>query len=151
MHNTHQEIITLIIAYTSAFVFMATAIAATLDMYNLLRLEPVIRRRLYAVLIVQIVGIALFSFKGFLDPKTVVEQAKNIKTPNQELLDYVEKTTKKSPHGDYSVPALAAAARGGIPYPIRLDDSACKARMHSIYIACGKRIQFDTIQVAEPI
>jgi hypothetical protein len=136
MHGTHQQIITLIVAYTCALVFIATAVAAVLDMYNRLRLEPAIRMRLYGILIIEIAAIAVFSFRGFLDPKTIVEEVKNNKTPNQELLEYVTKTTKKSIYGDYSVPALAAAARGGIPYPIRLDNSACKARMHSIYIVC---------------
>jgi hypothetical protein len=138
MHSTHQQIITLIIAYTCALVFIATAIAAVLDMYNRLRLEPEIRMRLYTVLIVEIVVIAVVSFRGFLDPSAIVEQVKNNNTPNQELLEYVTKTTKESIYGDYSVPALAAAARGGIPYPISLDDSSCKARMHSIYIAGGE-------------
>lgn len=138
MQGTHHEIITLAIAYTCVGVFIATAIAAVLDMYNVFRLEPEIRRRLYVVLIVEIVVIAVVSFKGFLDPSTVVEQVKNSKTPTQELLEYVAKTTKKSQYGGYSVPALAAAARGGIPYPITFDDSTCKARLHSIRIACGQ-------------
>ena len=138
MYSTHQQLITLAIAYTCLGVFIATAIAAVLDMFNFLRLAPEIRKRLHVVLIVEIVVIAVVSFKGFLDPSTVVDQVKSINTANQELSNYVAKSTKHSESDVQTARALAVAVKGGIPFPISFDRLECKGRLTSIRVACGQ-------------
>ena len=126
MYTTHQQLITLAIAYTCLGVFIATAIAAVLDMFNFLRLAPEVRKRLHVVLIIEIVVIAVVSFKGFLDPSTVVDQVKSINTANQELSNYVAKSTKTSESDVHTARALAVAVEGGIPFPISFDRPECK-------------------------
>ena len=138
MYTTHQQIITLIIAYTCLGLFLATAIAAVLDMFNVFRLAPEIRKKLHVVLIVEVVVIAVASFKGFLDPSTIVDQVKSINTANQELSNYVAKTTKNSESDVQTARALAVAVKGGIPFPITFDRPDCKGKLNSVRVACGQ-------------
>lgn len=76
----YRDLIVLIIAFTCVGVFVATAIASMLNLFNLLKLATDIRKKLHAVLIVEIVGIAVAAFAGFLNPKPIVEKVKDQKT-----------------------------------------------------------------------
>lgn len=69
----YRDLIVLIIAFTCVGVFVATAIASMLDLFNLLKLAPDIRRKLHIVLIVEIVGIAVAVFGGFLNPAPIAQ------------------------------------------------------------------------------
>jgi hypothetical protein len=66
MTDIHRELITLIIAYTCVGVFVATAVASVLNLFNALKLAADIRKKLHTALIVEIVGIAVGVFGGFL-------------------------------------------------------------------------------------
>lgn len=76
----YQDLIILIIAFTCVGLFVATAIASALDLFNLLKLAADIRKKLHTVLIVEVVGIAVAAFAGFLNPKPIVEKVEDQKT-----------------------------------------------------------------------
>jgi NAD/NADP transhydrogenase alpha subunit len=76
----YRDLIVLIIAFTCVGVFVATAIASVLDLFNLLKLAADIQKKLHTVLIVGVVGIAVAAFGGFLNPKPIVEKVEDQKT-----------------------------------------------------------------------
>jgi hypothetical protein len=65
MTDIHKELITLIIAHTCVGVFVATAVASVLNLFNLVKLAADIRKKLHTALIVEIVAIAVGVFGGF--------------------------------------------------------------------------------------
>lgn len=74
------KLIILIIAFTCVGVFIATAIASVLDLFNCLKLAPDIRKKLHAILLVEIVGISVGTFSGFLNPQTIVHKVESDKS-----------------------------------------------------------------------
>jgi hypothetical protein len=89
MTDIHKELITLIIAYTCVGVFVATAVASVLNLFNVLELAADIRKKLHAALIVEIVGISVGVFGGFLrlNPQPVANKITQLqeKTRNLEI------------------------------------------------------------------
>jgi len=74
MDTFSQHLIILIIAYICVGVFAATALATVLDLFNLLKLARDIRKKLHRVLVVEIGVIGVPWFRGFLNPKPIIEQ-----------------------------------------------------------------------------
>ena len=70
-----HDIVILIVVFTCVGLFVATAIASALDMFNLLRLQPDIRKKLHLVLVVEVVGICVTAFSGYINPTAVVAKA----------------------------------------------------------------------------
>jgi hypothetical protein len=89
MTDIHKELITLIIAYTCVGVFVATAVASVLNLFNVLKLAADIRKKLHAALIIEIVAIAVGVFGGLLrlNPQPVANQITQLqeKTRNLEI------------------------------------------------------------------
>lgn len=80
-----RDIVLLIIAFTCVGVFVATAVASVLDMFNLLKLAPDIRTKLHVVLIVEIVGICITAFSGLISPRAIVKMADALQKDNVGL------------------------------------------------------------------
>jgi hypothetical protein len=89
MTEIHKELITLIIAYTCMGVFVATALASVLDIFNVLKLAADIRKKLHVALIVEIVGIAVGVFGGFLrlNPQPVASKFAELQAKTRNLED----------------------------------------------------------------
>lgn len=62
----HKEIMTLIIGYTCVGVFVATAIITLLSLVGLLRINPDVKKKLFAILIVEVVSIGVALWKDFI-------------------------------------------------------------------------------------
>ena len=94
--NTNDLMI-LIIVFTCVGLFIATAIAVVLDLFNLLALEHNIRNKLHAVLVVEIVGIAVAAFAGYLNPYPMAQQLKRagaVEGENVQLSKQLTDATK---------------------------------------------------------
>ena len=87
MTDIHKELITLIIAYTCVAVFVATALASVFDLFNVLKLAADIRKKLHTALIVEIVGIAVGVFGGFLrfNPQPVANRITQLQEETRNL------------------------------------------------------------------
>lgn len=79
-----RDVTVLIITFTCVGVFVATAIASVLDLFNLLKLASDIRKKLHTVLLVEIVGISLAAFSGFMNPSKVVKKFDSVQKENTE-------------------------------------------------------------------
>lgn len=77
-----RDISALVITFTCVGVFVATAIASVLDLFNLLKLAPDIRKKLHAVLVVEIVGISIAAFSGLINPTRAVKKYEDVKEQN---------------------------------------------------------------------
>jgi len=86
--NAHQEIITLIIAYTCAGVFVATSVITVLSIINVIKIEQKAKNKLFAVLVVEILAIGVGTFAGFLNFSTKPVSDK------METLTIVEKSAR---------------------------------------------------------
>jgi hypothetical protein len=67
MMDTHIEIMKLAIGYACVGIFIATAIAAILSLYNILSLESDIKKKLNTVLLIEVVSISIAVFAGLLN------------------------------------------------------------------------------------
>lgn len=85
MNTIYHDLMILVIAFTCVGLFVATAIASALDLFNLLKLARDIRKKLHAVLLVEIVGISVAAFAGFLSPKRIVQKVEKVKSEKFEL------------------------------------------------------------------
>jgi hypothetical protein len=79
MKTIYHDLVILIIAFTCVGLFIATAIASTLDLFNWFKLAPDIRAKLHSVLVIEIVGICVAIFGGFLNPKPIAEKVQSQK------------------------------------------------------------------------
>jgi hypothetical protein len=82
-----NDLITLIIAFTCVGVFIATAIATVLDLFNLLQLERGIRKTLHKVLLAEIVVVSVAAYAGFLNPKPIVRTMERVDGLEKEVTD----------------------------------------------------------------
>lgn len=90
----------LIIAFTCVGLFVATAIASGLDLFNLLKLAPDIRKKLHAVLLVEIVGISVVAFAGFLNPKPIAQKVVSEKLQlEKQITDSTQAIMRAGPSG----------------------------------------------------
>ncbi len=64
----HRLIIELVITWTLVLVFIFTAIVTCLSLVGLVRIDPRVRKKLYAVIIIDVAVIAVGVFGGFLEP-----------------------------------------------------------------------------------
>jgi PleD family two-component response regulator len=78
-----HDIVILTIVFTCVGVFVATAVAAVLDMFNGLVLRRDIRKKLHGVLVVEVVGICVAGFSGFLNAGHVVDKAKTLQADSK--------------------------------------------------------------------
>lgn len=87
MHYDHRFIMTLVIGYTCVGVFVTTSIATTLSLLRLVDIDSSVRKRLYQILLLEVVSIALSVWSGFLalDPKPLKEHIEHLETSNQTL------------------------------------------------------------------
>ena len=93
----YQDLIRLIIAFTCVGVFIATALASVLDMFNLLRLQPDLRRKLQVALLIEIVGISTTAFAGFLNPTQIVDKVESQKTQlEKQIADSTRAAVRQS-------------------------------------------------------
>ena len=114
-----NDLIILIIAFTCVGLFIATAIATALDLFNLLKLAPDIRKKLHAVLLVEIAIVSVAAFKGFLNPKPIAQQIEKVeKVANEnnrlegQLTDSIKVIRKLDSHAlvaDFPVVDTASA------------------------------------------
>lgn len=96
----HKLILTLIIAYTAVGVFIATAIATVLSMFNLINLEKTLQSKLNKIVIAEIVIICLGAFSGFitLSPQKITSKIDTLNIQNKskiEHIDSIDKINKK--------------------------------------------------------
>lgn len=89
-NGIHYPLMGLIIGYACVGLFVATIIAAILDLFNIIRLQADIRKKLQTALVIQVVGIAVGWFSGALkfDPTKVQAQieTKAEKKVNEETV-----------------------------------------------------------------
>lgn len=74
MNYIYKHLIITVISFTCLGVFVATSIAAILDLFNKLKLAPDIRKLLQKVLLVEIVCICVAAFAGFLNPNLIINK-----------------------------------------------------------------------------
>lgn len=84
---SHQEIITLIIAYTCVGVFVATSIITVLSLINVLKIDPAAKNRLFAILIVEVIVIGVGTFSGFMkfDTKSLSDKVESLALSEKNL------------------------------------------------------------------
>jgi LytR cell envelope-related transcriptional attenuator len=85
--DTNYPLMGLIKGYTCAGVFVATSLAVVLDMFNLIRLAPDIRNKLYTALVFEVVVIGVGYFASIMkfNPQTAKSQIAN--TAEQKVVD----------------------------------------------------------------
>jgi uncharacterized membrane protein YqjE len=85
----HIDILQLLIAYTCVGVFIATAIITLLALVGLIPIKPGFLSRLFNILVVEIVVIAVAAFAGFLrlDPRPVAETVQQAAATQAELAE----------------------------------------------------------------
>lgn len=62
----HKEIMTLIVGYTCVGVFVATAIITILSLVGLLRIDPDAKKKLFSILVVEVVLIGVALWRDFI-------------------------------------------------------------------------------------
>ena len=123
MESTHREIITLIISYTCVGVFVATAFAAILNVFNLLTLDNGIRRKLQTILVIEVVIIAVSAFGGFLNPQPVLKRVEQAETVNEELGTLLDSSKQQS---GITYESLINSLDSGVPVRVFLEKNCPK-------------------------
>lgn len=88
-----NNLIILIIAFTCVGLFIATAIATVLDLFNLLKLAPDIRKKLHTVLLVETVVVSVAAFAGFLNPKPIAQTVERVEKVEGEKIQLEKQIT----------------------------------------------------------
>ena len=85
MTELSHDIALLVITFTCVGVFVATALASVLNLFNFLKLERDIRKKLHIVLLAEIVVIGTTAFAGVLrSPTNVIDKANQLEQTSQQ-------------------------------------------------------------------
>lgn len=77
MSTAYQGVLILIIVFTCVALFVAAAIAVALDLFNLLKIRPDIRKKLHISLLIEVVVSSIAAFAVFLNPKPIAEKVES--------------------------------------------------------------------------
>lgn len=122
----HQQIIGLVIFYTCAGVFVATALAVVLDLFNQFKLQKDVRKKLHKVMLVEIIVIGIGTFSNLLnfDISSTVKQVKESENAATTLLEEVQSTTVVKEPSNLS--QIVAALDRGTRVKVIFDGKDCK-------------------------
>lgn len=83
----HKELMTLIIGYTCVGVFVTTAVITVLSLIGVIKIDPDAKRKLYEILIFEIVVIGIGLFGNFIsiNPKPVEAKIETLVANNERL------------------------------------------------------------------
>lgn len=122
----HKEIMTLIVGYTCVGVFVATAIITILSLVGLLRIDPDAKKKLFTILVVEVVLISVALWRDFitLDKKPLEAKIETLVAETTRSEELVE-ASHASP-GDLSI-KMHAYNKAGRVLP---GDSGIKPRVY---------------------